>query len=331
MAVMIVGHSETDNSLKRLKIKFMIYNARITDETFISGCLMTKAVPIKPDNHGDLHIPLISDPLRPVRILGRTLKQFPQTGKAINQHLQDGPCTCGQCKPLPAWCFLPATAFGRIVTDELQGKTGLDHIHYYMIELAALATWRYTQGIYFFHTFCLTEIIETPFNGVLPAERFHHLPQWCIYADTPNMHWFGESLIGFWAHLAWDSIREVEILVFLLDKRDGLEIRALELGPWSLREGIQRLVDGARRHCSQNNLPIEDLKDDAQEIAEALAPLVSMVLYLCADTAEIEHEHIPGLRPTNPTPKKTRHGQKLFPPTQPTYWMVGKKAGARLG
>ncbi|MCL1825994.1 MAG: hypothetical protein FWG26_08695 [Betaproteobacteria bacterium] len=288
-------------------------------------------IPPPPHDGPSLRISVEIDPLRPARVLERAWKRFPQAGQRINKYLQEGPCTCGECKPWPKWCLLPASCFGHIVTDELQGKEGLENIYYYMIELATLATWRYSQGIYLFHTSVLSEIIEAPFVGVLPAERFHHLPQWCVYADTPNMTWFGDQLVGFWAHLAWDSIREAEVLVFLLDKGGGLEMRVLEIGPWSVREGIQRLVDFAREQCLQNNLSTDELKDDAEEIATALAPLVSMLLVLCSDAAEIEHEHIPGLRPANPLPKKTRHGLKLFAPVQPTYWRVGKTSGALLG
>ena len=287
--------------------------------------------PLSPQNTPALWIKVVIDPLRPVHILEHTLKRFPQTGQKINQSLQKAPCTCGQCKPWPAWCFLPANRFGDIVTEALQGEVGPDLILYHMIELAALATWRYTQGIYLFHPFCLAEIIETPFVGDLPGERFRRLPQWCVYIDTPNRQWFGSDLYGFWAHLAWDSVREVEILIFLLDKSDGLEIRALEVGPWSIRTGIQRLSDDARAYCLQNNIPDANIRDDVEATAAALAPLVSMVLYLCSDSAEIEHEHIPGLRPANPSPHKTRHGPKLFAPPQPTFWMVGRKAGQLLG
>ena len=290
---------------------------------------MVTALP--PQDSPVLRISVEIDPLRPVRVLERTLKRFPQTGQRINQYLQEGPCTCGKCKPWPKWCLLPASCFGHIVTDELKGKESLEDIHYHMIELATLATWRYSQGIYLFHSFIVSEIADAPFSGVMPAERFRHLPQWCVYVDTPNMNWFGNDLYGFWGHLAWDSRRETEVLVFLLDKDSGLEIRVVEVGPWSVREGIQRVVDCAREHCLQNNLSTEELKDDAEEIATALAPLVSMFLYLCSETAEIEHEHIPGHRPALPQPKKTRHGLKLFPPAQPTFWRVGKTSGMLLG
>jgi hypothetical protein len=280
-----------------------------------------------------LKIAVEIDPLRPVRIVERALKRFPQAGKKINAFLQQGPCTCGQCKPWPEWCFLPAKCFGEIVTDELEGKEPADIIQYHMIELAALATWRTTQGIYLFHSFCRMELIDAPFTGVLPTERFRHLPQWCVYVDTPNGDWHGNDLYGFWAHLAWDSIREVEILVFVLDKSDGLEIRVVQVGPWSILEGIQRMFDfdGAKEFCQKNSTNLDALRGRAEEDVAALAPLVSMVLYLCSDTAEIEHAHIPGLRPTNPVPKKTRHGLKLFPPTQPTFWEVGRKTGVLLG
>jgi len=284
-----------------------------------------------PQGSRDLRIFFEIDPLAPVRVLERTLKRFPQTGKRINRYLQEGPCTCGQCKPWPKWCLLPASCFGHIVTDEMEGKESLEAIHYHMIELATLATWRYSQGIYRFHPFLLMEILQAPFAGPMPVERFHHMPQWSVYVDTPNMNWFGEALHGFWGHLAWDSIRDVETLVFLLDKGNGLEVVAVETGPWSVREGIQRIDDEAREYCLKNNISPSEPKYSAEETATALAPLVSMLLYLCSETAEIEHEHTPGLRPANPQPKKTRHGLKMFPPAQPTFWRVGKAAGALLG
>lgn len=66
-----------------------------------------------------------------------------------------------------------------------------------------LATWRMTQGIYRLDTTLYTALLETPVTGDIPGDVLLHLPEWCVYVETPGMtapteagpHWdCGESI-----------------------------------------------------------------------------------------------------------------------------------------
>jgi hypothetical protein len=256
------------------------------------------------------------------------MRRFPETGQKVNQFRQEG--IPGYYLGWPHWCFLPPACFGIIVEDALGGAASEEDIALSMPVLATLATWRYTQGIYRLGPVFMAELTETPLIGAMPVERFHHLPQWCVYVETPGMAWFGEPVHGFWAHMAWNVETHAETLVILLDK--GLELRMclLDVGPWSIREGVQRGFGYTKQFSPQARAAEWVDSTDMGSIADALTPFVAIVLYLCSETPDIMHEHMPGLRPTNPQAKKTRHGLKLFPPAKPTVWRVGEKAGAVL-
>jgi hypothetical protein len=60
----------------------------------------------------------------------------------------------------------------------------------------ALATWRVTQGIYCFDSDLAEAIADTPRNGELPADLLFHLPEWCVYIETPGRCWRGRRLYG---------------------------------------------------------------------------------------------------------------------------------------
>jgi hypothetical protein len=58
--------------------------------------------------------------------------------------------------------------------------------------------------------------------------------------------------------------------------------------------------------------------------------LVSLVLYLCSENAEIRESGGGHRRPAHPEPKKTKKGLRLFAPDRPTHWEVGYRLGAAL-
>jgi hypothetical protein len=66
----------------------------------------------------------------------------------------------------------------------------------------------------------------------------------------------------------------------------------------------------------------------AEAARGTFGPLLSLLLYLCADDAEIGDGR---RRPANPEPKRTRrHGWRLFPADGPRTWDVGVRLGAAL-
>lgn len=62
-------------------------------------------------------------------------------------------------------------------------------------------------------------------------------------------------------------------------------------------------------------------------LTRTAAPLLSLLLYLCADGAEIGDGTV---RPANPQPKRTKQCWRLFAADKPTAWDVGVRLGAAL-
>ena len=61
-----------------------------------------------------------------------------------------------------------------------------------------------------------------------------------------------------------------------------------------------------------------------------MSPLVSLVLHLCSQAAEVLVGEGGDRRPVPPQPVKTEKGLRLFPPERSTPWEVGYRLGAAL-
>jgi hypothetical protein len=229
----------------------------------------------------------------------------------------------------PNWCFLPLAGTYAIVSKAktLQSPNQAHH----MGVLGALASWRVTQGIYRFDPTTFAALWKTPVTGDIPTEVLFHLPEWCVYIPTPDQTWQGALLNGFFAHLEWNMNDRRTELRLLLDVTgaagDQLEVIPLQLGKGGVAAGVEAMRrEGARPFPVTMYTPdgvIESLSSD-------VSPLVSLVLYLCSQAAEIQEVGGGKRVPTRPKPQKTKKGMRIFPPDHPSYWEVGHRLGAAL-
>jgi len=237
----------------------------------------------------------------------------------------------------PDWCFIPVAATYAIVANDA-GVDGsqLAFTHPERLadpaRLAAIASWRVTQGIYRFDPALYASVIDTPVERDIPSDVLYRLPEWCVYVETPDRQWQGSQLHGFWAHLEYDINTGRHELRLLMDSEGGLAPVPLHLGGWSLLESLERMQKEATRQSLDKGLSQwagELTKDKglAGRMAADLAPLLSLLLYLCSQPDEVGTE---GRRPANPRPKRTKLGWRLFPVDQPTQWDVGVRIGAAL-
>ncbi|QQR69097.1 MAG: hypothetical protein IPI58_09815 [Alphaproteobacteria bacterium] len=194
--------------------------------------------------------------------------------------------------------------------------------------LAALAAWRPTQGIYRYDPALYAALADTSISGDLPCDILYHLPEWCVYIDTPGQQAYGDRLHGFFAHLERDANSGIEELRLLLDTDAGLHPQPLHLGAWTLDEAITRAIELAQANVRSIAPPVPDLPPSlGADIRQTVEPLISLLLYLCADDAEIGDST---RRPAYPRPIRTKLGWRLFAPDQPTIWDVGVRLGAAL-
>lgn len=194
-----------------------------------------------------------------------------------------------------------------------------------VMQIAAIGAWRYGQGIYRFDPELLPALLDSPVSGSLPSEVLYRLPEWSIYVETPGMCWMDAQLFGFWAHLEWDRDKERVELRFLFDCDNGLIGQPLHLGNWTITEAVDRVFSEAKKQPGYTFTP-----GLIEKTAEDFNPIISMLLYLCSDSPEIDDARVPGTSPHRAEPKKTKKGLRLFPAPAPRVWAVGTEIGGQL-
>ena len=188
--------------------------------------------------------------------------------------------------------------------------------------LATLAGWRVTQGVYRFDPTLYNALIATPIEGKLPTELLSRLPEWTVYIETPGMRWAGETLHGVFAQVG--------------DLHDGAEVLTLvahTAGPNHAVSGVCIRLDEDTIEASLEAVyfrhAAKGLALDADEFAtlRVVPQLISLLLYLCSEAAEIgDGAH----RPVRPVPRKTKKGTRMFPAERIAAWGVGMRLGAAL-
>lgn len=89
----------------------------------------------------------------------------------------------------------------------------------------------------------------------------------------------------------------------------------MHLGEWSVLGGMVRTAEETARQAARLRLATPDrMGPGIVATADQLAPLVSLLLYLCSDGADITDPSRPGRRPGRPRPTKTKRGWRIFPP-----------------
>jgi hypothetical protein len=207
------------------------------------------------------------------------------------------------------------------------------------------ATWRLTQGVYWFDETLYPHLISTQGAEKIPVDILCRLPEWCIYLETPGMTMpkiDGTSLpmYGAWVSIDIKSQGMMALAItpdldhLYLDYENGVitpEQRLFFILPTqhmslatggTVEDGLAESFD----HLQPDLDPrIKQARDEIiRENAEWVKPIVNLLLYLCAGA------DYAGPAPKNPQPKKTKHGLRLFPPNKPTVWDVGVRMGSAL-
>lgn len=253
-------------------------------------------------------------------------RRFPFAWKLFANLMQQSPTHMW-----PSWCWCPLQGAHKVLSVGLGRSTTLDDALDAVI-LGGLATWRATQGIYRFHPALLRELQSTPITGDIPADVLLRLPEWCVYIETPGFKVCGNELPGFWAHLDCDVGRQNEReLRFLLD-HPKYECPVPVMIPLcgSLAGAMAKAVEAGEACSLSMGIPLshcapEHVERFAQDISKEFGPLVSLVLYLCADEAEIEAR--------GPLPPRVVQGKKrsICPaPKAPIVHLTGMRIGAKL-
>lgn len=268
--------------------------------------------------------------LRPKLALAEAGRRWPQAWAQFDVF------RAGRGKDLPVWpewCFCPMAAAYAILSAYRGYRSDTAQCGI----LAALAAWRVTQGVYVFDTDVFDAVWDTPLNSDIPADILYRLPEWCVYVATPGRTALDHPLNGFFAHMEWDANTGRTELRLVLDIGHDAPPRSalsdclipipLHIGSDSILSAVERSLRTSQRRADEQGVPF-DADSLISPITATVTPLVSLLLYLCSEAAEIGD----GTRaPAYPSPVITRkHGPRLFPPDRATTWDVGVRLGAAL-
>lgn len=255
-------------------------------------------------------------------IVQKVEKQFPGAWKKAAQARNErGKSLLGW----PNWCYLPMDVWVNVARDTHAANVVQELHPSSLIEsLAAVGAWRITKSVYRFDPDIFREIVDTPVDGNLPCEIVRRLPEWCLFIETPGFEWGGASIDGFFAHLHKCRCCGEEALQLLIVAGDTLVSQSVSLGGWTLLEGIERsfLKDP---HYIFGLMPEEEKLRRTNASSLLVAPLLSLLLYICSTNAEIGNG---ATRPRNPSPVKISGGrEKILPAETPRIWNVGERTG----
>ena len=185
-----------------------------------------------------------------------------------------------------------------------------------------------TKGIYRFDPTTFDALWKTPVTGDIPTEVLFHLPEWCVYIATPDQTWQGSTLNGFFAHLECDMNDRRTELRLVLDVTgpagDELIGMPIHLGKGGVTEGVEAMLKEAARHFPAR---VQTPEGMLERLSSDVSPLVSLVLYLCSQAAEIKEVGAGKRVPTRPKPQKTKKGMRIFAPDH----RVGGRSGIASG
>jgi hypothetical protein len=223
----------------------------------------------------------------------------------------------------PRWCFLPMAGWYAIVSASIRADQIPPRLIPDVARLAAVGAWRYTQGVYRFHPAVFQSLTGTPITGDIPCDVLLRLPEWSPYIETPGLSFGNNCLHGFFVHLEHDANSGRIELRFLLDTDQALLPIPLHLGKWSLAEAIARMLDEANLQATIHGESLPTPPSDVlPTMSRAMAPMVGLVLYLCAGNAEFR-----GQRPQRSGPRQTKKGLRLFPAPGPVIRNIGDETG----
>ena len=259
---------------------------------------------------------------RPREILRSMSRLYPTAWQQYNQARRDQ----GQSLPdWPEWCYCPMAMAYAIVSngapiDVLPANPS------HIAILAALASWRMSQVVYQFDPDLADNLISTKMDK-LPA-AIYRLPQWGMYIDLSTLD--AIPLAGFFAHLEHDindGRAELRILVDPGEDHLALVAFPIHLDRGSLVDAIGAAMQEARRQAVNHGRSklLNLMNFDFRLIADQVAPLVSLLLYLCSEEPDTDKP-----LPTNPRPQKVRRGYRIFPASEPQAINIGYRIGAAI-
>jgi len=192
------------------------------------------------------------------------------------------------------------------------------------IVLNTLGAWRLGQTVVRFDATLYNTLISSELSGEIPVQILTYLPAWALYIETPGLEM---PLLEGGAQLV------LGIFVCVERNSDGIPTQLTVLPHFGMADELSlrlaRLpLEAGKSVLDLQNLAIERSHTKSNACAEAAlqtwTAIFNMLLYICTQQAAEP------ACPQDPTPSKTKKGERIFPATAVQYWDIGVRIGAAL-
>jgi len=207
-------------------------------------------------------------------------------------------------------------------------NTVRQQVHNAATLLYVAGAWRATQGIYRFHPIILEALLDSKVTGTIPVDPLLRLPEWCVFLETPGLRdpVDNQPVTGVFAALRKVETQPLELCLQTLHEDGSTALSSIPLGVGSLKDAIDGLRDARGKLRAGSFEPGQgytDLEEDEVErYMRYHEGLISLVLYLCAEEAEI---------PTRPSLPRERVVQGKKRPILPVRPLQVHECGYRFG
>ncbi|MCD8490616.1 MAG: hypothetical protein LRY51_01225 [Geovibrio sp.] len=147
----------------------------------------------------------------------------------------------------PDWCLYPLAA--AIAVASRGGRVDLPIVADAQ-DLACLASWRVTRGVYRFDDWLYGELVKTDIKTDLPMSVFFNLPQHCIYIELR-----GVPFCGVFVWLEYDvNTQEAELRLAFDDGRSLLHVPLSLVFEQSLEDAVKYALRDAAQNAEKHGI-----------------------------------------------------------------------------
>ena len=194
----------------------------------------------------------------------------------------------------PAWCYAPMAAAlasaSRFFQNSVDGR--MDAIPAAQA-IAALAPWRLSKEVFVMDAGMQELLFEQADDLKLDTEALLHLPYPCFYIQfAPETEFFGMPYHGVFVHLEYDTKRKERELRLLYLRQDGKTTGVpIHIDAGTVEDSIAATLEEAYENVPDGHPQLRyslfTVTEDIDKTAQLYKQTLQLVLYLCAQNAEI--------------------------------------------
>lgn len=231
--------------------------------------------------------------------------------------------------------FLPVDYVERIIykhaPDMVRILSEKDELGGAIADMSILLHFMYTRGSYKISKELFESIYDENVFEKTPVNIFHRMPQHSLYIDLTEVVGFE---FGAFCHMIWDYQEDKKIhasalfcnAIYCESARHYFQFPTG--GPVTIKEALDKIRSQNQEYHDSIGTA-EEMKSasvicDEGEVKNAYAKIISVLLYICSQEADIELYNIKEPNQKNQRPKKIENNIRLKPALKTKEWIVGR-------